>query len=179
MNKGTRTQPVRKKLLNKTLCIEGSIAFIVMLIIIAAAPAIAFDANAIWLKGTVKMEKYKNLDPRINIDEFQIGNDEEVTLYMTYRAPARDDKKWSKVTYHVEITKPDGQLMEGINPQEEIMGGSGVVSDEHAQDWGMSHDSVGLGFSKEDARGTYLAKIIIQDHVSGEKITRATKIHLK
>jgi len=91
MNKGTRTQPVRKKLLNKTPCIAGSIAFIVMLIIIAAAPVIAFDANAIWLKGTVRIEKYKLLDPRINIDEFQIGKDEEVTLYVTYRAAARDD----------------------------------------------------------------------------------------
>jgi hypothetical protein len=110
----------------------------ILFIIIATAPAIAFDANAIWLKGTVRIEKYKLLDPRINIDEFQIGNDEEVTLYMTYRAPARDDKKWSKVTYHVEITKPDGQPMEGINPQEEIMGGSGLVPDEHAQDWGIS-----------------------------------------
>jgi hypothetical protein len=142
-------------------------------------PAIAFESNTIWLKGTVKLKEYKQFDPSVNIDDFQIGNDESLTLYITYRAAARDEKKWSKVTYQVIVTKPDGKVIEGIDPNEEIMGGSGLVTDEHAQDWGISHDSVGLSFSKEDARGTYLAKITIKDHVSNEKVTKVTKIHLK
>lgn len=152
---------------------------LILLIIIGATPSIAFEANTIWLKGTVKFKEYKYYDPRVDIDEFQIGNDEAVTLYITYRTAARNEKKWSKITYQVVVTKPDGKAIDGIDPNEEIMGGSGLVTDEHAQDWGISHDSVGLSFSKEDARGTYLAKITIKDHVSNEKVTKVTKIHLK
>jgi hypothetical protein len=177
MDHSVDIQSLKLRLTKKAYYICG--LMMVLFILTPTAATIAFESNTIWLKGQVKLEGYKNLDPRVNIDEFEIKNDEDVTLYITYRAAARDKKKWSKITYQVAVTTPDGQILKGMAPQEEIMGGSGVVPDEHAQDWGISHDSVGLSFSKEDARGTYLAKILIQDHVSGEKITRTTKIHLK
>jgi hypothetical protein len=159
--------------------IKIAMSAILLMFFFYASPASAFEANAIWLKGEVRLDKYKHLDPGVNIEEFQIGPDETVTLYITYRSPARDEKKWSKVTYQLSLERPDGKPVEGLDHKEEIMGGSGFVPDEHSKDWGISHDSVIFSLSTEDARGIYLAKIFIKDHVSGEVITRSTKIHLK
>ncbi len=141
---------------------------------------IIFEANAIWLKGVVHLEKRRKLDPRVNIEEFEIGNDQPITLYITYRGATRDNIKRSAVSYRLSVFKPDGKPYNDlIDPNTIIGGGSGGVPDEHAQDWGISRDAVTLSFSEEDDRGIYIFRIIIKDHVSGEEITRVTKINLK
>lgn len=140
----------------------------------------AFEANAIWLKGEVSLQERKKKDPRETIEEIEIEKDQVVTLYVTYRGASRDNNKWSSVSYRLNILKPDGKPHNDLlDPDTEIVCGRGVVPDEHMHDWGISRDAVALSFSKEDDRGIYTFKVIIKDHVSGEEVTRVTKIFLQ
>jgi len=133
-----------------------------------------------WFKGDreLNIEEVRKLDPSVNMAEFKIGNDEIVSLFITYSAPARDEKKWAKVSYQLSVVKPDGKPDE-MDSSKELLAGEGIIPDEHAQDWAISHDELKISFSKEDERGDYVFKIRIKDHISGETIKRVTKIHLK
>ncbi|MBN1904983.1 MAG: hypothetical protein JW927_07790 [Deltaproteobacteria bacterium] len=139
-----------------------------------------FEANAIWLKGEVTLEERKKKDPRATVDELEIGNDQVVTLYVTYRGAARDKMNRSTISYRLNVFKPDGKPFNDLlDPDTENVCGEGVVPDEHMHDWGISRDAVALSFSKEDDQGIYTFKVIIKDHISGEEVTRVTKIILK
>lgn len=101
---------------------------VVFIVLLFASPATAFEVNAIWLKGDVDLAVYKKLDPTVKMDGFEIGNDEFVTLYVTYRDPARDDQNWSKVTFGFDMVNPNGQLKFVEETKREMVAGEGIIT---------------------------------------------------
>ena len=152
---------------------------VVIAVLVLACPAIAFEANSIWLKGDVDLAERKQLDPTVNVDGFEIGNDEPVTLYVTYRSPAIDDRNWSKVSFRVDVLGPNGPLETAEETKKDILAGEGIITDKDRRNWGISRGRISLVFSEEDDRGIYAARIAVRDHVSGEVVRRTTRILLK
>jgi len=137
----------------------------------------AFEANAIWVKGKADMELMRKLDPQKKIDAVTLRSDEEVSLYVSYRAPARDAKGWAKVTYRFSLTLTDGTI-KGSNP-EDTLAGEGEISDEHANQWAVSRGKITLSFDETEPCGIYRCRVVIKDHVGKQEITCITNVHLK
>ncbi len=140
----------------------------------------AFEANAHWIKGEVLHgAELRKIDPRKRTEELWIKNDEDITLYVSYRCPAMDEKQWAKVSFRLSVQSPDESLSHPEEDKKEVLAGEGIISPERLGHWAASHGKITVRFTEEDPRGIYIFRVTVKDHVGNKEVICITKVHLR
>lgn len=139
-----------------------------------------FEANALWIKGKVLDHSgLRQLDPEKTTSDLRITYEEDVTVYVAYRCPKKNDEQWAKVSFRLSVERPDGSMSDPSEDQKEIIAGAGVIPPERAGRWAASHGRITFRFNKEDPSGMYIFRITVKDHVGNREVICTTKVHLR